>query len=203
MAKFLSNRKFAFRSVLIFVLYPAVRDILHAPPIICWLIFRSAIFQNKKNKTLHAYVYSTFALYKIANIIGPPTVGLPFCQLSLINSSTWLNCCPPHSQIMPTLSFFSFLNYFAALWLVNLDCRLEKCHMTIAKSCYKFFSRLSSLFSRVPQEPSWGVSFGGRATLPGGYAVDWGLGGGGGKLWGGLLSSSWKQLPQITDLEIF
>ncbi len=33
--------------LLIFVPYAAVHDILHAPPIICWLIFRSTIFQNK------------------------------------------------------------------------------------------------------------------------------------------------------------
>ncbi len=44
---FVLNIKFAFCSFLIFVPYAAVRDILHAPPIICCLIFRSAIFQNK------------------------------------------------------------------------------------------------------------------------------------------------------------
>ncbi len=47
-----SNGNFAFCSVLIFVLYAAVRDILHAPQIIRWLIFHCAIFQNEKNKTL-------------------------------------------------------------------------------------------------------------------------------------------------------
>ncbi len=48
---FRSNRKFDFRLVLMFVPYTAVH-ILLAPPIICWLIFCSAIFQNEKNETL-------------------------------------------------------------------------------------------------------------------------------------------------------
>ncbi len=71
-ANFCSNGKFAFRSVLIFIPYAEVCDILHAPPIIRWLIFRSAIFQNEKNETLSSWNKPTIQYYSLYLIMIYP-----------------------------------------------------------------------------------------------------------------------------------